>query len=362
MDLLKEPFSIEPHLMHINDFDYHLPPELIAQFPSPQRDTSRLLVLYRENGKIEHALFSNIDTYFEPGDMLVVNDTKVRPARILGHKETGGKVELLLLQSLNSLEYPQGKNLWEVLINCGKNPRIGSWLFFGPDLKAKVVKQKEEGLWDIQLIYEGNLDEIIEETGKTPLPPYIKRENFEQDSLDRNNYQTIFARNVGSAAAPTAGLHFTDRLIKRIQQKGVEILTITLHVGLGTFQPVRVKNIEEHLMHHEYYEVTPETAQKITRAIEKNKRIIACGTTSVRVIETLRDKTKPLRGFTNLFIYPGYAFKTIKGLITNFHLPRSTLLMLVTAFAGKELILRAYQEAIENKYRFYSYGDAMLIV
>jgi len=339
-----------------------LPPELIAQFPTPERDASRLLVIHREDGRIEHTLFSRIYEYFKAGDVLVVNDTKVRPARISGYKKTGGKVEVLLLKPLNSSVYPKERKVWEALVKCSKPPQVESWLFFGSDLQAQVIHEKKDGLWDLQLKYEGELDEILERIGKTPLPPYIERKSSDQDCLDRNFYQTIFAQKVGSVAAPTAGLHFTDTLINLFKQKGVKILTATLHVGLGTFQPVRVNNIEDHRMHDEYYEISPETAQKITRAIEKGQRIIAVGSTSVRIIETLRQQNTPLCGLTNIFIYPGYEFKTIKGLITNFHLPRSTLLMLVAAFAGKELILRAYQEAIAKKYRFYSYGDAMLII
>jgi len=348
--------------MDIEEFDYQLPPDLIAQYPPEERDASRLLVLHRQDGRIEHSHFSAIDTYFNPGDVLVVNDTKVRPARISGHKETGGRVEVLLLQPLNSLNFPQEKTVWEVLIDCGRRPRVGSWLFFTPELKAHILKQKEDGLWDVELTCHRDLDETLEEIGRTPLPPYIRRDDHDQDSFDRSSYQTIFARKAGSAAAPTAGLHFTERLTDLIKQKGVEILTVTLHVGLGTFHPVRAKNIEEHRMHPEHYEVIPETAEKIFQAIKQGKRVIACGTTSVRVIETLRDKTKPPTGVTDLFIYPGYAFKTVKGLVTNFHLPRSTLLMLVAAFAGRERLFRAYYEAIANRYRFYSYGDAMLII
>jgi len=348
--------------MQVDEFDYQLPPELIAQFPTPQRDSSRLLVINRKDGRIEHTIFHRIVDYFKPGDVLVINDTKVKPAKILGQKETGGKVEVLLIQPLNKGEYPKKKNVWEVLISCSKKPRIGSWLFLESNLSAQVVQRKEEGLWDVELKYKGDLDEILGEIGKTPLPPYIKRKSFNQDSYDRKCYQTIFARKVGSVAAPTAGLHFTETLIKQIQQKGVKVLSATLHVGLGTFQPVRVKNIEDHRMHHEYYEISPKTAKKITQAIEKGERIIAVGSTSVRIMETLGQKNAPLRGNTDLFIYPGYAFKTVKGLITNFHLPRSTLLMLVAAFVGKNLLFRAYQEAIANKYRFYSYGDAMLII
>ena len=348
--------------MLVKEFDYQLPPELVAQVPALERDASRLMVVYREEEKIEHTIFAEIDNYLTSGDIVVVNDTKVRPARIFGHKESGGKVEVLLLQPLNSLGYPKEKNIWEALIDCSKNPQIGSTLSFGPELKAQVVKQKKEGLWDIELIYDGDLEEILERIGKTPLPPYIKREDGNQYPFDRACYQTIFARHRGSAAAPTAGLHFTQRVINRIKKRGIEVVPLTLHVGVGTFQPVRVEKVEAHRMHSEYYEISPETSKKITQALEYGQRIIACGTTSARVLETWKSKKNTLSGFTALFIYPGYEFQVFKGMITNFHLPRSTLLMLVSAFAGTEMIFRAYQEAITKKYRFYSYGDAMLIL
>jgi S-adenosylmethionine:tRNA ribosyltransferase-isomerase len=348
--------------MLVKEFDYHLPPELVAQVPASERDASRLMVVFREEEKIEHTIFAGIDHYLNSGDIVVVNDTKVRPARIIGYKETGGKVEVLLLQHLNSLEYLKEKIIWEALIDCSKNPQIGSTLSFGQELKAQVVKQKKEGLWDIELIYADDLEEILERIGKTPLPPYIKREYGDQESFDRTCYQTIFARHLGSAAAPTAGLHFTDRVINRIKERGIEVLSVTLHVGVGTFQPVRVDKVEAHRMHSEYYAISPETSKKIAQAIEHGQRIIACGTTAARVLETWKSKKNTLSGFTDLFIYPGYEFQVVKGMITNFHLPRSTLLMLVSAFAGREMIFRAYQEAITKKYRFYSYGDAMLIL
>jgi len=348
--------------MHLDEFDYQLPPELIAQFPAPQRDSSRLLVIHRSDGRIEHTRFHRVEDYLESGDLLVLNDTKVMPVKIIGKKDTGGRAEVLLLRPLNNGENPPGKSPWEALITCSRKPRIGSWLSFGSDLQAQVLKQKEEGVWDLQFEYNGEFNGILERIGETPLPPYIKRKDGNQDSNDRKRYQTIFARKPGSVAAPTAGLHFTKDLIRRIRQKGVEILTVTLHVGLGTFQPVRVENIQDHTMHREYYEISPETAQRIRQATEKGQRVIAVGSTSVRVIETLKRKNAPLRGYTNLFIYPGYTFKNVGGLITNFHLPRSTLLLLVAAFAGRDLIFKAYREAIALRYRFYSYGDAMLVI
>jgi len=348
--------------MEINEFNYHLPSGLIAQSPVSQRDSSRLLVLDRNTERIKHTFFFCLDEYFMAGDVLVVNDTKVMPAKFFGHKETGGKVEVLLLRQLNNPQHPNEKNIWEALIKCSKNPKLGSKIFFGSEFQAQVLHQKEAGLWDIQLNYDGDFDKVLEQYGTTPLPPYIKRGNSSQEPLDRKSYQTIFAKMMGSVAAPTAGLHFTENLINRLQQKGITILTITLHVGLGTFQPVRTKNIENHRMHSEHYEVSSETAQEILSAHKQGRRVIAVGSTSVRVIETLMQKKASLKGATNLFVCPGYDFKITKGMVTNFHLPKSTLLMLVAAFAGKDLIFRAYQEAIANKYRFYSYGDAMLIL
>jgi S-adenosylmethionine--tRNA ribosyltransferase-isomerase len=341
--------------MLVKEFDYHLPPELVAQVPAPERDASRLMVIFREEERIEHTIFAEIDNYLRSGDIVVVNDTKVRPARIFGHKETGGKVAVLLLRPLNFSEYPK-ENIWEALIDCSRNPQTGSTLSFGPELKAQVVKQKKEGLWDIELIYAGDLEEILERIGKTPLPPYIKREDGNQEPFDRACYQTIFARHCGSAAAPTAGLHFTERVINRIKKRGIEVVSLTLHVGVGTFQPVRVDKVEAHRMHSEYYEISPETAAKITQAIEHGQRIIACGTTSARVLETWISKKNTLSGFTDLFIYPGYEFHAVKGMITNFHLPRSTLLMMVSAFAGTEMIFRAYHEAITKNTGFIVMG------
>jgi len=346
--------------MRVEEFDYEMPPELIAQTPIEPRDASRLMVVYREEKRIEHRVFSEIDSYLSPDDILVVNDTKVRRARIEGKKETGGEVEVLLLQPLNSFQNNKPL-LWEALINCSKKPKIGSAIIFGPEFKAEVLKEKGEGIWEVKLFYSGDLENVLEQYGRTPLPPYIKRDGRKQEDQDQNWYQTIFARKIGAAAAPTAGLHFTERVIARLKEKGVELLTVTLHVGIGTFQPVRVEEVEKHKMHKEYYEITPETSQRLIKAKEEGKKIIACGTTTVRVLETWYYNHN-LNGYTKLFIYPGYKFQVVGGMITNFHLPRSTLLMLVSAFAGKELIFCAYREAIEKKYRFYSYGDAMLIL
>lgn len=348
--------------MEIDDFDYHVPSELIAQFPVPERDTARLLVLHRDSGHIEHTLFSHIHQKFRAGDVLVVNDTKVRPARLFGRKESGGRVEVLLLNPVNTPPDSSPVRIWEALIRSSKKPQIGSRLEFGPDFQARVISGKGEGLWDVELECEKDLDEVLEQYGTTPLPPYIKRASRDHDPKDRETYQTIFARPVGSVAAPTAGLHFTERLIERLRQKGVAVVTITLHVGRGTFQPVRVRTIERHRMHSEYFEVAPEAAERVLQAHGSGNRVIAVGSTSVRTIETLKCRQGTLHGFTDLFIYPGFRFRVTDGMVTNFHLPRSTLLMLVAAFAGKDLILRSYQEAIAASYRFYSYGDAMLIL
>jgi S-adenosylmethionine:tRNA ribosyltransferase-isomerase len=349
--------------MHLDDFYYQLPEELIAQTPAQERDSSRLMVIHRDSGKIEHRFFHHLGEYLGPGDILVVNDTKVRSARLLGSKETGGKVELLLLAPLSACCLPRRTQVWEALVHARKKPRVGAWIYLGPQLKAQVLRRTKDGVWHILLEPNGNVEDIVQEIGHTPLPPYIKRSSPPEQTFDRRRYQTIFAQKSGSAAAPTAGLHFTEQLIDRLKENGVTVLAVTLHVGLGTFQPVRAESIEHHRMHREFYEVAPETATRLREAFQQTeRRIIACGTTSVRVLETLKRHSKPLRGYTDLFIYPGYRFETIQGMITNFHLPRSTLLMLVAAFAGKDLILEAYQEAIERTYRFYSYGDAMLIL
>ncbi len=349
--------------MRLDDFYYELPKKLIAHVPAPERDRSRLMVVHRKRGQIEHRFFYHLDEYFRPSDILVVNNTKVRPARLFGQKETGGRVEVLLLEPLSLASPGANDEVWEVLIHARKKPRLGTWIMFSPQLKACVLRRKENGLWNIRLEANGNtVDEIVQDIGHTPLPPYIKPASPDREDQDRQRYQTIFAQRTGSAAAPTAGLHFTDQLINRIKNKGVEVLTVTLHVGLGTFQPVRVQSVENHRMHREYYEVSPETAALIRGAFEAQRRVVACGTTSVRVVETIKNEAAALRGYTDLFIYPGYRFKIIEGMVTNFHLPCSTLLILVAALAGRDLILRAYKEAIDQEYRFYSYGDAMLIL
>ncbi len=341
--------------MKTKDFDYELPEELIAQTPLKDRSSSRLLVLDKDTGDINHDQFSNICNYLEKGDVLVLNDTKVIPARLIGVKEeTGAVIELLLLQDL-------GSDTWECLSKPAKRLHIGTIITFGDgSLKAEVVEKLDEGLCHVKMHYEGILLEILERLGTMPLPPYI-HESLE----DQSRYQTVYAKNLGSSAAPTAGLHFTEELLNQIEKMGVIITYVTLHVGLGTFRPVEVDDIMDHHMHSEYYIMNSETAEILNNAKKENRRIIAVGTTSTRVLETIASNNngifKECSGNTNIFIYPGYTFKGIDCLITNFHLPKSTLLMLVSAFSCKEFIMKAYKEAIKEKYRFFSFGDAMFI-
>lgn len=341
--------------MEVREFYYFLPEELIAQEPIENRDESRLLVLKRYSGEICHRTFKDIVDYLNPGDCLVLNDTKVIPARLYGVKEdSGGKMEFVLLKNL-------GQDIWEVLVRPGRRARRGARFVFGNgELKAKIIDKTESGTRLVEFEYNGNFRELLNEIGIIPLPPYIKRE-----LKNKNRYQTVYAKNEGSVAAPTAGLHFTEELLYKLQDKGINIGYVTLHVGLDTFRPVKVKNIEEHKMHSEYFEVSEDTCGLINHTKEIGKRVIAVGTTSCRVIETIANndgKVNPGKGWTELFIYPGYKFKVMDGLVTNFHLPESTLLMLVSAFAGKDNIMKAYREAIEKKYRFFSFGDAMLII
>jgi len=339
----------------VKEFYYELPEELIAQEPLPERDKSRLMVVHRDTRSFEHRIFENVVDYLEEGDCLVLNDTKVIPARLLGtRKDTGGKIEFVLLKRI-------GKDRWEILVKPGRRAKIGSEFTFGDGrLQAKVLDYTDAGGRIVEFYYEGVFEQILDELGKMPVPPYIKKE-----LEDKDRYQTVYARKPGSAAAPTAGFHFTERLLKKIEQKGVKVCYITLHVGLGTFRPVKEEKVEEHKMHQEYFEINEETARIINETKQQGKRVIAVGTTSTRTLETVADENglvKSLSGWTDLFIYPGYRFKVVDGLITNFHLPESTLLMLVCAFADKELIMSAYKEAIRERYRFYSFGDAMLIV
>jgi S-adenosylmethionine:tRNA ribosyltransferase-isomerase len=340
--------------MKVEDFDYFLPEELIAQEPVDIRDQSRLMILNRRTGLIEEGYFKDVVNYLEPGDLLVLNDSRVIPARLFGNKlPTGTVIEVFLLNQ-------QQEGVWEVLVRPGKRVRKGVEISFGNGrLIGKALDYTEYGGRIMDFSYQGSFQEIISELGKVPLPPYIKQELKEPE-----RYQTVYARHNGSVAAPTAGLHFTPDLLNQIKDKGVKISYITLHVGLGTFRPVKTEEIEDHDMHIEYYELGADTADRIKEAQENNKRIIAVGTTVTRTLETIASKDheiKPQKGWTDIFIYPGYEFKVIDGLITNFHLPRSTLLMLISAFAGRESVLRAYQQAVENRYRFFSLGDAMFI-
>jgi S-adenosylmethionine:tRNA ribosyltransferase-isomerase len=343
--------------MKVSDFDYKLPKELIAKFPVEPRDSARLMVLYRDSGKIEHRIFRDIAEYLKEGDVLVLNDTKVIPARLFGRLETGGKVELLLIRQ----PLP---NVWEVMAKPARKLKEGKRIIFDEELEGIVKGYAGEGKRLVEFNVKGNKDfmEKLEEVGHIPLPPYIEREERPED---RKKYQTVFAQKPGAVAAPTAGLHFTKELLEKLKSKGVIIKTVTLHVGPGTFKPVKVEKVEEHKMDYETYNVPEETAYEINKAKEEGRRVVAVGTTVVRTLESAADekgKVKAGEDSTNLFIYPGYKFKVIDALITNFHLPRSTLIMLVSAFAGRERILNAYREAVKEGYRFYSYGDAMFIV
>lgn len=341
--------------MKVSDFSYQLPEELIAQDPLEKRDNSRLMILHRSTGEIEHKHFYDIVDYLRAGDCLVINNTKVIPARLMGvREETGAAVEVLLLKR-------KEEKLWETLVKPGKKARIGTRLQFGDGiLTGEVTDILEEGNRLIRFEYEGIFEEILDQLGQMPLPPYIKHQ-----LTDKNRYQTVYAKYDGSAAAPTAGLHFTEELLKKIQEKGVRIAEVTLHVGLGTFRPVKTENILEHHMHSEFYLVEKEAAAIINETKASGGRVISVGTTSTRTIESVADETGRVpegSGWTEIFIYPGYQFKTIDGLITNFHLPESTLIMLVSAFADRETVLRAYETAVEKRYRFFSFGDAMLLI
>ena len=340
--------------MDVKDFDYELPEELIAQDPLEDRSSSRLMVLDRETGEYEHKIFKDIIDYLEPGDCLVLNNTKVIPARLYRAKEgTNAKIEVLLLKRNEN-------DVWETLVKPGKKARPGARIVFGDGiLVGEVVDVVDEGNRLIKFEYEGIFEEILDQLGQMPLPPYITHE-----LKDKNRYQTVYAKYDGSAAAPTAGLHFTKELLEQVKQKGVNIAEVTLHVGLGTFRPVKVDNILDHHMHSEFYMVSKEAADMINSTKKSGHRVISVGTTSTRTLESAADENGMLRecsGWTEIFIYPGYKFKVIDGLITNFHLPQSTLVMLVSALAGRENVLSAYREAVEEKYRFFSFGDAMFI-
>ena len=340
--------------MTTEDFDYDLKEELIAQTPLEKRDSSRLLTLNKQNGKIEHKIFTDIIDYLNPGDTLVLNDTKVLPARLIGEKEdTKAIIEILLLKNVKD-------DIWECLTKPARRIKIGTIITFGNGLlKAECIKEAEEGIRHYKLIYNGILMEILDKLGTMPLPPYIH-----EKLKDQSRYQTVYAKEIGSAAAPTAGLHFTKNLLKKIEKKGVNICYITLHVGLGTFRPVSVKNVEDNKMHSEFYSMNQETANILNKTKDAGRRIIAVGTTTTRTLESILLKEKKFKacsGWTDIFIYPGFKFKAIDCLITNFHLPKSTLVMLVSALAGRENILNAYKIAVDNNYRFFSFGDAMFI-
>ncbi|MBO4872283.1 MAG: tRNA preQ1(34) S-adenosylmethionine ribosyltransferase-isomerase QueA [Lachnospiraceae bacterium] len=343
--------------MNVNDFDYYLPEELIAQDPLADRSSSRLLVLDKQSGAIRHDHFYHITQYLKPGDLLVINNTKVIPARLLGEREdTGAAIELLLLKRLADQE-----NSWECLVKPGKKCREGARFVFGGGLlKAQIAKVLPDGNRIVRFEFEGIFEEILDRLGEMPLPPYITHK-----LEDKNRYQTVYAKYDGSAAAPTAGLHFTKELLEEIRSAGVKIAEITLHVGLGTFRPVKAETVEEHHMHSEYYEISPEAAELINETRQRGGRIVAVGTTSCRTLEAASRENGSIEagsGWTEIFIYPGYRFKMVDALITNFHLPKSTLIMLVSALAGREHVLAAYEEAVRERYRFFSFGDAMLII
>lgn len=339
--------------MKVSDFNYNLPEELIAQVPLEKRDESRLMVLNKEEQTIEHKVFKDIIDYLEPGDCLVRNNTKVIPARIYGKKETGANVEFLLLKNIEG-------DVWESIVRPGNKLHIGAKVIFDDGiLKAEILDTMPGGTRKVKFYYNGIFNEILDQIGLMPLPPYIHEELKQKD-----RYQTVYAKYEGSSAAPTAGLHFTPDLLKKIEEKGVKIANVTLHVGIGTFRPVKEDEVEKHEMHSEHYYIKQEDVEKINETKKQGKRVISVGTTSCRVLETIADEdglVKVSEGDTQIFIYPGYKFKCIDGLITNFHLPQSTLLMLVSALAGKDYVIRAYEEAVKEKYRFFSFGDAMFI-
>ena len=340
--------------MKTSDFDFYLPEELIAQHPLEKRDYSKLMVLDKETGKIEHKHFYNVIEYLNQGDTLVLNNTRVMPARLIGEKaESGGKIEFLLLKRIEG-------DKWECLAKPGKRAKIGTEFVFGKGkLKCKVVDIVEEGNRIIEFSYDGIFEQVLDELGEMPLPPYIT-ERLD----DRERYQTVYSKEQGSAAAPTAGLHFTKELLEEVKKKGVNIAYVTLHVGLGTFRPVKVDDVNEHVMHSEFYNLEEEDAKLINDTKKRGNKIISVGTTSTRTLETIGDENgfvKAQSGWTNIFIYPGYEFKVVDKLITNFHLPESTLIMLVSALSGKEKVMNAYNEAVKERYRFFSFGDSMII-
>lgn len=337
--------------MRAKDFDYFLPQDLIAQHPMEPRDHSRLMLLDKTSGRLQHDIFSNLCEYLQKDDLLIFNDTRVIPARLHGVKESGAKAEVLLLTRINTTD-------WEVLVRPGKKLQVGTTIIFSEDLTCNVISNTDFGGRTIRFSYKGVFEEILDRLGETPLPPYIN-----EPLKDSERYQTVYARERGSAAAPTAGLHFTKELLEKIQRTGAEIVFVTLHVGLGTFRPVSVADVENHVMHKEFYSVTPQAADKINEAKKAGRRIVAVGTTAVRTLEASGKDglVKAGSNWTEIFIYPGYEFRLVDALITNFHLPQSTLLMLVSALSSREAILQAYGTAVQEKYRFFSFGDAMFI-
>jgi len=346
------------YLMRITELDYRLPEGLIAQYPVEPRDTARLLVLKRGEGEIIHTVFSRVGGFLQKGDVLVVNDTKVLPARLLGRKETQGKVEVLLLRKI-----PGPGEKWECLVKRGKRLHAGTRIRFAPDLSGEVVGNGTEGKKRISFEAQGAFGEIINRIGHIPLPPYIR--GGEDEEIDKEGYQTVFSRHDGAIAAPTAGLHFTPQLVQGIEEQGIAVVPLTLHVGMGTFLPIRSETVEGHRLEPEFYSISPSSARAVNAARESGGRICAVGTTAVRALESACDeggRIHPHQGMTDLYIYPGYRFKAIDALVTNFHLPRSTLLLLVFAFGGRDLVLKAYRDAMREGYGFYSYGDGMLIM
>ena len=341
--------------MKVSDFNYDLPKELIAQHPYDKRDEARLMVLDKANKTINHRIFKNVIDYLNEGDCLVINNTKVIPARLYGKKETGAHVEFLLLKRIEG-------DTWEAIVRPGSKLKQSAKVFFGDGiLEATVLEVLENGNRKVEFKYDGIFNEILDKVGMMPLPPYITEASKE----DNEKYQTVYAKYDGSAAAPTAGLHFTEELLDKIRAKGVSIANVTLHVGIGTFRPVKVENVEEHKMHSEHFYIKEEDVQKINIAKQSGHKVIACGTTSCRVLESIADENglvKAVEGDTDIFIYPGYKFKCVDCLITNFHLPESTLIMLVSTLAGKDFIMQAYDEAVKQRYKFFSFGDAMLIL
>ncbi len=342
--------------MDLQDFQYRLPHSLIAQYPSRERDQSRLMVVHRDTGSLEHRTFRDLPDYLNEGDVLVINDTKVLKARLIGKRETGGKVEILITEKM-------ADRTWRCMVKRSRSLNRGSTVSFGDGLRGQFLERDEGGTWRIGFHCEGNFYEAIDHFGNMPLPPYIRREGIR--SLDEERYQTIFAKRPGSIAAPTAGLHMTHSLLERLRRGGISVVPITLHVNVGTFSPIRTKRVEDHKMASEFFEISPLAAEAVNGAREKGKRIVALGTTTTRSLESAvdsEDKLAATAGYSGLFIYPPYRFKMVDALVTNFHLPGTTLLLLVSAFATPELIMKAYSEAVRNEYRFFSYGDAMLII